>query len=82
MGKGYLSCLAILSDMIHKMLMLSPFKFNWGTCMLQNWVPGFNPDNPSNLAFPTCVSLRHLPFEHHDQALDIVNFLGEVIGVD
>ena len=43
---------------------------------------GFNPDNPSNLAFPTRVALRKLPYEHHDQALPTAESLGEVIGID
>lgn len=49
--------------------------------MLQSWIPGFNPDNPSNLAFPTWVSLRNLPHEHQDQAIGIAKTLGEVIGM-
>lgn len=62
--------------------MLSPFKSKWDTCILQSWIPGFNLDNPSNLTFPTWVGLRRLPFEHHDQAIDIVETLGEVIGME
>lgn len=50
--------------------------------MLQNWIMGFNFNNLSNLAFPTWVSLRHLPLEHHDQALDIAKSPGQVIGID
>ena len=50
--------------------------------MIQSWVPGFNPDMPSNLAFPTWVALRNLPFEHHDQTLAIAGSLREVIGID
>ena len=50
--------------------------------MFQSWIPGFDPDNPSNLAFPTWVALRRLPFEHHDQAMAIAGSLGEVIGID
>ena len=81
-GKGFIFLRIEESDAIHNALMLSPFKTKWGTCMLQSWVPGFNPDNPSNLAFPTWVALRKLPFEHHDQALAIAGTLGEVIGID
>ena len=69
-------------DALNHALMMSPYKSKWGTCMIQSWVPGFNPDNPSNLAFPTWVVLRRLPFEHHDQAIDIASTLGEVIGID
>lgn len=71
-GKGYFFLCSNESTGIHKALMLSPFKTKWGTCMLQSWVPGFNPYNPSNLAFPTWVTLRNLSYDHHDQALDIV----------
>ena len=69
-------------DASHNALMLSPFKSKWGTCIIQSWVPGFNPDNSSNLAFPTWVALRTLPYEHHDQALAIAETLGEVMGID
>lgn len=50
--------------------------------MLQSWVPRFNFDNLSNLAFPIGVSLRNMPFKHHDQALTVSKTLGEVIGMD
>ena len=61
---------------------MSPFKSKWGTCLIQSWVPDFNPHNPSNLDFPTWVSLRNLPFEHQDQTLAIAETLGKVIGMD
>lgn len=70
-GKGYFSLKGEDTDVLNKALMLSPYTSKWGTCMIQSWVPGFNPDNPSNLVFPTWVALRRLPFEHHDQALAI-----------
>ena len=81
-GKGFFFLKGENSDALHNALMLSPFKFKWGTCMMQSWVPGFNPDNSSNLAFPTWVALRRLPFEHHDQTLAIAETLGVVIGID
>ena len=81
-GKGYFFLKGEDEDALNHALMLSPYKSKWGTCMIQSWVPGFNSDNPNNLAFPTWVALRRLPFEHHDQALAIVKLLGEVIGID
>ena len=81
-GKGFFFLKGQDSDVVNNALMLSPYKSKWGTCMIQSWVPGFNPDNPSNLAFPTWVALRRLPFEHLDQALAIAETLGEVIGID
>ena len=81
-GKGFFFLSGDDKDALHNALMLSPFKSKWGTCMIQSWVPGFNPENPSNLAFPTWVALRRLPYEHHDQSLAIAETLGEVIGID
>ena len=65
-GKGYFLLKGDDKDTLNTALMVSPFRSKWGTCMLQSWVPGFNPDNPSNLAFPTWVSLRNLPHEHQE----------------
>ena len=81
-GKGYFFLKGEDPNALNHALMLSPYKSKWGTCMIQSWVLGSNPDNPSNLAFPTWVALRRLPFEHHDQALDIAEMLGEVINID
>ena len=81
-GKGFFFLASEDSDALHNALMLSPFKLKWGTCIFQSWIPGFNLDNSRNLAFPTWVELRSLPYEHHDQALAIAELLGEVIGID
>ena len=61
-GKGFFFLRGEYTYAFHNALMLSPYKTKWSTCMIQSWVPGFNPDNPSNLAFPTWVALRRLPF--------------------
>ena len=82
LGKGYFFLQSEDKDVLDNALMLSPFKSRWGTCMIQSWVLGFNLENPSNLAFPTLVTLRKLLFEHHDQAIDIAKSLREVIGMD
>ena len=81
-GKGFFLLKGEDRDALNAALMKSPFRSKWGTCMMQRWVPGFNPDNPSNLAFPTWVSLRNLPHEHQDQAISIAGTLGEVIGME
>lgn len=54
----------------------------WGTCLLQSWILGFNPDNPNNLSFLTWVSLKILSYKQYDQAYVIVESLGEVISSD
>ena len=69
-------------DALNTALMASPFRSKWGMCMLQSWVPGFNPDNPNNLASPTWVSLKNLMHEHQGQAIGIAKTLGEVIGTE
>lgn len=50
--------------------------------MYSSWVLGFNPNNFNNLAFPKWVTLRKLPFEHHNQAIAMSKTLGEAIGID
>ena len=65
-GKGSFLLSGDDKDAMHNAMMLSLFRSKWGTCMLQSWVPWCNSDNPSNLAFPTWVSLRNMPFEHQD----------------
>ena len=75
-GKGFFLLNGENKDIVNKALMASPFRSKWGMCMLQSWIPGFNPDNPCNLAFPTWFSLRNLPHEHQDQAISIVETLG------
>ena len=81
-GKGFFILNGDDKDALNNAWMLSPYISKWGTCMLQSWVPGFNPDNPSNLAFPTWVSLRNLPQEHQDQAISIARTLGEMTGMN
>ena len=82
LGKGFFLLSGDNKNALQNALMLSPFMSKWGTCMIQSWVLGFNPDNPSNLVFPTWVCLRNMPFEHQDQAIAIVGPLGEVIGIN
>lgn len=81
-GQGFFILSGDNKDALHNAMMLSSFRSKWGTCTLQSWVPGFNHDNPSNLAFLTWVSLRNMPYEHEDQAVAIAETLGEVIGID
>lgn len=83
LGKGtyFLLLESNEKDAIHNAIMLSPHKSKWGTCMLQSWVPGFNPYNHSMLTFPTWVTLRSLSYKHHDHAYAIVETLGVIIGM-
>jgi hypothetical protein len=49
---------------------------------VSKWVPGLNPENPSNLASPTWVSLQNLAFKHHDRLYASEGSLGEIIRID
>lgn len=79
-GKCFFLLSGEVKNVLHNAFMLSPFISEWGTCLLQIWVPGFNPNNPNNLAFPTWVALRNKLYEQ--QAIAITQTLGEVIGTD
>ena len=48
-GKGFFLLRGEDRDTLNAALMVSPFRSKWGTCVLQSWSRGFNPDNPSNL---------------------------------
>ena len=52
-GRGFFILRGECRDALNNALMMSPFKSKWATCLIQRWVPGFNPNNPSNLVFPT-----------------------------
>lgn len=81
-GKGYFFLGGVERDALHNVLVLFPYNSTWGMCMIQSWVPGFNPKNPSNLAFPIGVSLQNLAYEHHDRLYAIDGSLGEIICID
>lgn len=80
-GRAFFFLAGKEKEALHNALMMSPYKSQWGTCMFQRWVPNFNPDNPSNLVFPTWVTLKNLPYEHFDQAYNIAESMGEIIGI-
>jgi hypothetical protein len=62
--------------------MLSPFKTQWGTYLIQGWFPGFDPKNLVDLAFPTWVTLRNLLVEYLEDVKQIAERLGDLVGTD
>jgi hypothetical protein len=62
-GMGYFSFSNNDKEVIHRVLMLSPFLTYGGICTLQSWIRAVNPRNPRNLAFSMWVSLKDLPYE-------------------
>jgi len=45
-------------ETVRKFLMFTTFKTNWGMCIFQGWVPGFNSNK-----IPTWITLRKFPIE-------------------
>lgn len=68
--------------MLQKLLMLTPFRSKWGTCVMQNWIANFDPGNPRGMLVPTWVTLRRVPDEFQGVARQIAQCLGEVLGGD
>lgn len=81
-GKGFFFPTGNVKTIIHKDFMLFPCKPKRDICMLQSCVPSFNPDYPSNLEFCIWVTLKDLPFEHHDLTCQSAKSLREIIGSD
>jgi pantothenate kinase-related protein Tda10 len=43
---------------IKKVLMFTSFMSNWGMCIFQGWILGFDPNSPKGMEIPTWVILR------------------------
>jgi hypothetical protein len=41
-----------------KLLMLTLHRSKWGTCILQTWIPNFNPNRSTGLKVPTWITLK------------------------
>lgn len=53
LGRSFFQLRVKDPGMLQKLLMLSPFKSRWGTCVMQGWIPNFNATNPKGILVPT-----------------------------
>lgn len=65
-----------------EILTKTPFKSQWGMCIFQEWIQGFNPEEPEELLIPMWITLRKLPREYRSSALEIARSVDKVIGQD
>lgn len=49
-------------------------------CIFQEWIQGFDPEEPEDLLIPTWITLRKLPREYRRSAPEIAATIGKVIG--
>jgi len=82
LGRGFFLILSKQQATIQKLLMLTPHRSRWGTCILQKWTSGFKAHKPSRLRIPTWVILKDLLEEFLNVASEIVGGLGVVLGID
>lgn len=82
LGRGFFQILTRQTLATQKLLMLTPHRSKWGTCILQTWMPGFDSSKPSKLKVPTWVTLRGIPGEFLGVAKDIAAGLGDLLGFD
>lgn len=80
--RGFFQVLSKQPAVTQKLLMLTPHRTRWGTCILQTWTPGFNAAKPVGLRIPTWVTLKGVPDEFLGVAEQIASGLGELLGSD
>jgi hypothetical protein len=63
-----------------KILMFTPYKSRWGTCILQTWMLGFNATQLVGLKVPTWIMPKDVPGEFLNVPLEMVGRLEEFLG--
>ncbi|KAG0575817.1 hypothetical protein KC19_5G032900 [Ceratodon purpureus] len=82
MGRGFIFLSSPDRQTTNKVLALTPHVTPWGTCVYQEWEPGFNPDYPEWLRIPTWIQLVKLPHEFKPVEGYIASCLGPVYLAD
>jgi hypothetical protein len=68
--------------MVKKLLMLTRFKTSCGLVIFQEWVVGFNVNNPKGMTTPTWITLRKLLVEFQSVGGEIATRLGTMLRFD
>ena len=82
LGRGFFQVITKSECAAQKVLMRTPHHSSWGTCLLQNWIPGFNSGRPAGLKVPTWVTLKAVPDEFIGVSKQIAQSLGAILGSD
>ena len=82
LGRGFFQVIAKSECAAQKILMRTPHHSACGTCLLQNWIPGFSSGRPVGLKVPTWVTLKAVPDEFVGIIKQIAQSLGEILGSD
>ena len=82
LGRGFFQVITKSECATQKVLMRTPHHSSWGTCLLQNWIPGFNSGRPVGLKVPTWVTLKAVPDEYVGVIKQVAQNLGEILGSD
>jgi len=82
LGRGFFMLKIDGPTTIKKVLMFTSFMSNWGMCIFQGWILGFNPDSPKGMEIPTWVILCKFLIEFCNVGWGITFGLGTMLGFD
>ncbi|KAG0584557.1 hypothetical protein KC19_3G217600 [Ceratodon purpureus] len=82
MGRGFFFLATADSQITRQILSLTPHVTKWGTCIYQEWEPGFDPDEPAGLKILSWINLVRLPHEFKPLEGLIASSLGPVYTAD
>ncbi|KAG0593962.1 hypothetical protein M758_UG035600 [Ceratodon purpureus] len=82
MGRGFFFLSTADANVTRSFLLLTPHATPWGSCVYQEWIPRFDPNDPSALRIPTWLNLVQLPHEFKHLEGFIASSLGLVFRAD
>jgi hypothetical protein len=82
LGRGFFQIYTKSFITTRKILMLTPHRSRWGTCLLQSWMSNFTSSKPTGLKVPTWITLKEVPGEFLGVAAKITAGLGDLVGSD
>ena len=80
LGSGFFQITTNGATATQKILMLTPHLSQWGTCIMQPWIPGFNATRPTGMKMPVWITLKAVPDEFLSSSEDLAQSLGVVLG--
>jgi hypothetical protein len=82
LGRGFFQVYIKSLATTQKILMLTPHRSKWGTCILQSWASNFNSSQPTGLKVPTWITLKDVPGEFLGVVAEIASGLGDLVDSD